>query len=94
MLLERQDGTEIKPGEDVAIVTADDAAVILWNGAAGTVATDFALGDARTEGADVGTLAVQGPLDATEVPLTLAADIEPPSAWWRLTHPLDLFGLS
>lgn len=81
-------------GEDVAIVTADDAAVILWNGAAGTVATDFALGDARTEGADVGTLAVQGPLDATEVPLTLAADIEPPSAWWRLTHPLDLFGLS
>ena len=24
----------------------------------------------------------------------LADDIEEPSAWWRLTHPLELFGLT
>ena len=81
-------------GEDVAIVTDGDANVILWNGGAGTVTTDFSLGQAREEGADVGTLAVQGPLDATSTTLSLAADIEPPTAWWRLTHPLDLFGLN
>lgn len=81
-------------GEEVAIVTASDASVILWNGGSGTIETAFALGDAREKGADVGTLSLRGPLDSTETPLTLAADIEPPSAWWRLTHPLDLFGLN
>ena len=81
-------------GEDVAIVTDDDASVILWNGGAGTVTTDFSLRGAREKGADVGTLAVQGPLDEASTTLSLATDIEPPSAWWRLTHPLDLFGLN
>jgi D-alanyl-D-alanine carboxypeptidase (penicillin-binding protein 5/6) len=52
------------------------------------------LGDARQKGAGVGTLSVAGPLDSTSTTVALAADIEPPSAWWRLTHPLDLFGLN
>ena len=81
-------------GEDVPIVTAEDASVILWNGGAGTPSTTFSLGDARTKGADVGTLTVTGPLDQATVDLRLSADIEPPSAWWRLTHPLDLLGLN
>lgn len=81
-------------GEDVAIVTEDDAAVLLWNGGVGTVATEFSLGEAREKGAEVGTLSVTGPLNSAGTALTLAADIEPPSAWWRLTHPLDLFGLT
>ena len=81
-------------GEEVAIVTEDDADVILWNGGAGAVTTDFSLGDARDRGADVGTLSVAGPLDSAGTTLELAADIDPPSAWWRLTHPLDLFGLN
>ena len=81
-------------GEDVAVVTTDDANVILWNGGSGTVTTTFSLGDAVEKGADVGTLSVQGPLDSTSTTLALAADIEPPTAWWRLTHPLDLFGLN
>jgi D-alanyl-D-alanine carboxypeptidase (penicillin-binding protein 5/6) len=81
-------------GEDVAIVTDGDASVILWNGSSGTVTTEFSLGDAREKGSDVGTLDVQGPLDAADTDLALADDIDPPSPWWRLTHPLDLFGLS
>jgi D-alanyl-D-alanine carboxypeptidase (penicillin-binding protein 5/6) len=81
-------------GQDVAIVTDEDANVILWNGASGTVETDFSLGAEREEGAEVGTLSVQGPLDAARTQLALADDIEPPSIWWRLTHPFDLFGLA
>ncbi len=81
-------------GQDVPIVTAKDASVILWNGGTGTPDTTFSLGDARDEGAEVGTLTVTGPLDKTSVDLRLSADIEPPSAWWRLTHPLDLLGLN
>lgn len=80
-------------GEEVAILTEDDASVILWNGGIGTVSTDFSLGDAGEKGAEVGSLTVQGPLDSATTSLELAADIDPPSFWWRLTHPLDLFGL-
>ena len=42
----------------------------------------------------MGSLSVTGPLNSANTTLELAADIEPPTAWWRLTHPLDLFGLN
>ncbi|GAA1923756.1 hypothetical protein GCM10009775_15130 [Microbacterium aoyamense] len=80
-------------GQDVPIVTTTDASVILWNGGSGTAETTFSLGDARAKGAEVGSLTVTGPLDRTTVDLQLGEDIEPPSAWWRLTHPLALLGL-
>jgi D-alanyl-D-alanine carboxypeptidase (penicillin-binding protein 5/6) len=81
-------------GESVDVVTADDAVVVLWNGGAATPAADFSLGDAVDEGAAVGTLVVTGPLDADSVEVRLSGDIEPPTAWWRLTHPLELLGLT
>ena len=55
---------------------------------------EYALGDHREQGDVVGSLTLTGPLDAATVDLRLADDIEGPSAWWRLTHPLELFGLT
>jgi D-alanyl-D-alanine carboxypeptidase (penicillin-binding protein 5/6) len=81
-------------GERVAIVTSDDAGVVLWNGAAPTAAPTYALDESRMQGDEVGSLTIDGPVDAATVALELTADIEPPSAWWRLTHPLELFGLT
>lgn len=81
-------------GEDVAVVAGEDAAVVLWNGGAPTATTAYALGDHRDEGDVVGSLTLTGPLDAATVDLRLAEAIEGPSAWWRLTHPLELFGLT
>lgn len=81
-------------GENVDIVTAGDASIVLWNGGAGTVTTSYALDENREKGDAVGTLSVEGPLDAATVDLQLGDDIEGPSAWWRLTHPLELFGLT
>lgn len=81
-------------GEEVDVVTAEDAAVVLFNGGAGTVTMRFDLGDVREAGGEVGALTVDGPLNVTTVPVRLADDVEDPSAWWRLTHPLELFGLS
>lgn len=80
-------------GENVDVVTAEDADVVLWNGAVGTTSIAFALGDQRDKGDAVGSLSVTGPLDSTTVDTRLADDITPPSAWWRLTHPLELLGL-
>lgn len=84
---------ETRWGASAQVLTASDAAVVLWNGGAGEVTTTTALGDARDAGETVGSLAVRGPLDSVTVDLRLADDIEDPSPWWRLTHPLDLFGL-
>jgi D-alanyl-D-alanine carboxypeptidase (penicillin-binding protein 5/6) len=81
-------------GDKVDIVTSGDASVVLWHGGSGTVATTYHLGDSREAGDVVGTLSVAGPLDDTTVDLQLAAEISDPSPWWRLTHPLDLFGLN
>ncbi len=81
-------------GEDVPIVTDADASVVLWNGASGVVASSFSLDDHRDEGDVVGAFTVTGPLDSETVEARLAADVEGPSAWWRLTHPLELFGLA
>ena len=81
-------------GEDVALVTAEDAQNVLWNGAAAQPGTALDLGEARDAGASVGELVLTGPLDADTVDVQLETDIDPPSPWWRLTHPLDLFGLN
>lgn len=81
-------------GATANIVTDADASVILWNGAASTVTTDLDLGAARTADAAVGEVRVTGPLDAATVGVHLTADIPDPDAWWRLTHPLQLWGLA
>jgi D-alanyl-D-alanine carboxypeptidase (penicillin-binding protein 5/6) len=81
-------------GERVDVVTSSDADVILWNGGAGTPSTSFSLGENRDKGDVVGTLSVKGPLNGSAVDLRLAQDVEGPSPWWRLTHPLDLLGLN
>jgi D-alanyl-D-alanine carboxypeptidase (penicillin-binding protein 5/6) len=85
---------ETKWGDSADVVTSGDASVILWNGGAGTVSTTYSLGDNRDSGDVVGSLAVDGPLDDATVELRLEGDIDEPSPWWRLTHPLDLFGLT
>ena len=85
---------ETRWGDDVDILTAGDASVVLWNGGTGAVATTYDLGDAREEGDVVGSLTVTGPLDDATVDLLLAEEVPDPSPWWRLTHPLDLFGLN
>lgn len=84
-------------GADTELVTADATSVVLWNGASAPVTADVSLedgADARTAGAAAGTLTVTGPLDSDTVEVRLASDLPGPTAWWRLTHPLELFGLA
>lgn len=81
-------------GEEVDVVTAEDADVVLWNGAAATATAAFDLGDRRTADDRVGTLTTTGPIDSEDTALVLREDVEGPSPWWRLTHPLDLLGIT
>ncbi|MFJ4223107.1 D-alanyl-D-alanine carboxypeptidase family protein [Microbacterium sp. NPDC089695] len=81
-------------GASVDVVAASDADIILWNGTGAQAVPTFDLGDRRDGGDEVGSLLVSGPLNSVVTPLALADDIDGPSPWWRLTHPLELFGLT
>ena len=81
-------------GTDAEVVTASDAAVLLWNGASAISEQSIELGDARDADTTVGSVTLTGPLGAATADLTLAGDLGEPDAWWRLTHPLELFGLT
>jgi len=81
-------------GTTADVVTASDVSVLLWNGADATGAADLALGDARDAGESAGTLTLTGPLDEASTDVTLTAALGEPDAWWRFTHPLELFGLA
>lgn len=81
-------------GSSADLVTDAAGSVVLWNGDTAQVEVTLALDDARSAGDVGGSLSYAGPLDADVIDLTLTDDIEPPSAWWRLTHPLELFGLA
>lgn len=80
-------------GVTVQMLTDADTALLLWNGAAAPVASDLALGDAREANDAVGTVSTKGPLGSASSGVHLSADITDPDPWWRLTHPLELFGL-
>lgn len=80
-------------GASVDVVVKNDADVVLWNGAAATATPKFDLDDKHTADDKVGTLTTSGPLNTATTDLVLAADLDGPSAWWRLSHPLELFGL-
>lgn len=80
-------------GEQVDVIATADASVVLWNGSAPAATIDLALGGKVEKGDVVGSLTVTGPLNAQTVDLKLADDVEGPSPWWRLTHPVELFGL-
>ncbi len=80
-------------GEEAEIVTDADAEVVLWNGAAATTGAEFDLDGETEAGAEVGTLTAKGPVDTAQTSVSLDEQIDPPSIWWRLTHPLELFGL-
>ncbi|WP_067195475.1 D-alanyl-D-alanine carboxypeptidase family protein [Microbacterium sp. XT11] len=81
-------------GASADIVTDADTDVVRWNAATVTTEADIDLGDHREAGDRVGTLTATGPLNSVTTPLTLAQQVDGPSAWWRLTHPLELLGLS
>lgn len=81
-------------GSTAQLVTDADLSLLLWNGATAPVASDLDLGDARTSGSAAGSVSTKGPLGSASTGVHLNADLPGPDAWWRLTHPLQLWGLA
>jgi D-alanyl-D-alanine carboxypeptidase (penicillin-binding protein 5/6) len=81
-------------GASADIVTDAETDVVRWNAATTETTVDIDLGEHREAGDRVGALTATGPLNSVTTPLALAQQVDGPSAWWRLTHPLELFGLA
>ena len=86
-------GRYTTPWEESAdVVLGESASVLTWSDT--PVTSTFRVDTLATgeSGDTVGEITwVAGPITVS-VPLVLAGDIEPPTAWWRLTHPFDLGG--
>lgn len=80
-------------GAKANLVTDADVEVVLWNGTSATLSSTLELGDDTADGAEAGSLSVAGPVNTATTTVSLDAEVPDPSAWWRLTHPLELFGL-
>jgi D-alanyl-D-alanine carboxypeptidase (penicillin-binding protein 5/6) len=78
-------------GESVAAVAADRTTLLTWGGAPVTV--DVITDELRTgaAGDDVGDLVFTAGPTTVRIDLELAADLDDPGPWWRLTNPAALF---
>lgn len=79
-------------GESAEIVLGDSASLFTWSDAA--ITSSFTVDPLTTgsHGDQVGRITWTTATGEVTVPLKLAGDIEPPDAWWRLTHPAELGG--
>lgn len=84
-------GYEAVWGTEVDAVAADDQALVVWGDTAVTVAVDAEEVTTGERGDDVGEVTfTAGPRTVT-IALELAAALDDPGPWWRLTHPWALF---
>jgi D-alanyl-D-alanine carboxypeptidase (penicillin-binding protein 5/6) len=78
-------------GESTNFVAAEDSAIVVWSDTpvTATVSTDpITFVDAGTE---VGSVTFVAGSQQVSVPLLATAAIEDPGAWWRITHPEEVF---
>ncbi|MGV8885162.1 MAG: D-alanyl-D-alanine carboxypeptidase family protein [Microbacteriaceae bacterium] len=78
-------------GTATEAVAAHDSSVVVWGDTPVTMlvqADDVAL---SSSGKQVGELLFTVGTTSISVPLTLSRTIADPGAWWRLTHPTELF---
>lgn len=75
------------------IVTAAPTRVPLWDGEQSEVSQEHSIAKGFGEGKEVGSLTLRSSFTTAKTPLVIAGDLGEPDAWWRLTHPFELWGL-
>ena len=79
-------------GATAQLVVADAASLRTWSDTPIMIATDITNPTEYRDGEQVGSVAwTAGPAHTTAA-LRVRGTIEPPTDWWRLTHPAELLG--
>lgn len=84
---------ETEWGASAELVIADDAAILTWSDTPIAVTMDTATPVTYTDGERVGSVTWTAGPNTVTAPVEVRGAIEPPTDWWRLTHPSRL-GLS
>ena len=79
-------------GSTARIVLADDASVTTWSSTPITSRMKTVTLTTGADGTKVGSVTWTAGTKTVTVPLVLHGRIQPPTAWWRLTHPFELAG--
>ncbi len=77
-------------GGTVDLEVAEAPTLRSWSDTPITVEMTVSTPAVIADGAEAGAITWTAGPESVTVPLRIAGDIEPPSAWWRLTHPGEL----
>lgn len=84
-------GTVSTPwGAAAEVVIAEDAEIFTWSDTPIDSRMESVPVDAPHDGATVGVITWTAGPETASSSIVVRGDIEPPSAWWRLTHPAEL----
>jgi len=78
-------------GDSSPVVATADSSVIVWSDTPISRFVDVRPVTLAAAGTDVGKLTFTVGTRTIEVPIELTKTIDDPGAWWRLTHPDELF---
>ena len=85
-------GTYTTPwGDEATVVAAEGASLLTWSDTPVTASVDLKTITTAGDGEEVGTATFVAGSQTVTVPLVLDGTIGEPDAWWRLTHPAELF---
>lgn len=77
-------------GSSARMVIAEDASIFTWSDTPITVSMDTTAPVTYEDGEVVGTVTWTAGPQTTTAPVKIQGEIDPPSEWWRLTHPDQL----
>lgn len=77
-------------GATADLVIEGDRSLLTWSDTPITVAMETTTPRAYADGEEVGTITWAAGPNTTSAAIEIDGTIEPPSAWWRLTHPGEL----
>lgn len=77
-------------GSSARIVIGESASILTWSDTPVTVEMSVSTPTAYTDGEQIGTITWTAGPNTASAPVVIEGDIEPPTEWWRLTHPGEL----
>lgn len=77
-------------GETATLLIGESASIFTWSDTPIEVTMDIETPPTYRDGTVVGTVTWTAGPNTVTAPVTIAGTIDPPTEWWRLTHPSEL----
>jgi D-alanyl-D-alanine carboxypeptidase (penicillin-binding protein 5/6) len=78
-------------GDSTDFVAAEDSSIVVWSDTPVTATVSTNPITVVEEGTEVGSVTFVAGSQQVSVPLRATATIDDPGAWWRMTHPEEVF---